>query len=110
VPTGVADSIVGSWSETRNGGAHITFFADGNVIFTDGDGQTWHGAWQPTDADGLVATYVIQTWGSGGGQGIEDFVESVAGNEVTLGYGTFRRVTPPDPSRFVRQASTPETS
>ncbi|MDP9365124.1 MAG: hypothetical protein M3Q10_13020 [Chloroflexota bacterium] len=99
--------IVGSWSETRNDGAHITFFADGNVILTDGDGQTWHGAWQPAGADGPVATYVVQSWGSGGGQGFEDQVFSVSSDELTLGYGTFWRLVAPDPTGFASGVATP---
>jgi hypothetical protein len=106
IATAVPHPIVGSWSETRNGGAHVTFFADGNVILTDGDRQTWHGAWQPTDAGGPIATYVVQSWGRGGGQGIEDFARSVSGDELTLGYGTFRRLVPPDPANFARSTTT----
>lgn len=35
--------MVGSWREGRNGGSHVSFFADGIVIQTFADGTTWHG-------------------------------------------------------------------
>lgn len=95
-----AHPMVGSWSETRNGGSHATFFADGHVILTDEYGQTWHGAWRPVDAHGIIATYTIQSGGTAGGQGIEDAAHGITGDQLTLGLGTFIRLVPPQSRRL----------
>jgi hypothetical protein len=93
--------VVGTWRERRNAGAHITFFADGNVLMTDGNGQTYHGAWRVADGEqGIIATYVLQAWTTSGGQGIEGFVLSVDEATLDLGEARYDRVVAPDAASF----------
>lgn len=93
-----ADPVVGSWSERRNRGDHLTFFADGNVLLTDADGQTYHGAWQRVDRPGLIGTYVVEAWRRDGGEGRLGPIVRVSTDELDLGNAVYDRLIPPTPA------------
>lgn len=97
-PALAADPVVGSWSERRNRGDHLTFFADGNVLLTDADGQTYHGAWQRVDRPGLIGTYVVEAWRRDGGEGRLGPIVRVSADELDLGNAVYDRLIPPTPA------------
>jgi hypothetical protein len=96
--TDTRHTIVGSWDVVTLGQRPqssflFTFFADGNIVATDVNGSTWHGAWSSESASTLYFD-IHGLSKTEGGQGFS--------GEITIGQdrdnipfmgGTLKRIT-----------------